>query len=127
MNDSMPACLPGWWLLAWLLGYLVACLPARPPARLPGWLVGWLVGRLPAEDWRRKATDRAAALHPSLLHELLEERLEQSDGTGLLAMQVGGGGGGDRQMDGWTDGRTDGWTDGRSDGWMDGWTDGQKN
>ncbi|CAI5459999.1 unnamed protein product [Closterium sp. Yama58-4] len=40
------------------------------------------------EEWKRRAGERAAEMHPALVQALLEERLEELDESGVLALQV---------------------------------------
>ncbi|GJP65270.1 hypothetical protein CLOP_g22177 [Closterium sp. NIES-67] len=40
------------------------------------------------EEWKRRAGERAAEMHPAMVQALLEERLEELDESGVLALQV---------------------------------------
>ncbi|CAI5516109.1 unnamed protein product [Closterium sp. Naga37s-1] len=40
------------------------------------------------EEWKRRAGERAAEMNPALVQALLEERLEELDDSGVLALQV---------------------------------------
>ncbi|CAI6004708.1 unnamed protein product [Closterium sp. NIES-64] len=62
--------------------------PPSPPPPPPPTLTTPSPYRGCTDEWKRRAGERAAEMNPVLVQALLEERLEELDDSGVLALQV---------------------------------------